>query len=134
MWVKRKAFYQNSLESSKHDKRALYKKINKLMGKEELELPHCNDELELSDQFKKFFTTKISTIRSTIEEEKQLSADRPVFDSRRPINCKLEFFNSISEADLLKLISDMPSKFCSLDPIPTWLLKLCLPELMPISQ
>lgn len=133
VWVKRRVFYQNSLEASKHDKRVLYKKINKLMGKEELELPVCKDELELAEQFMNFFTTKISTIRSGIQnDQKKLSADCPVFANSKHVTCKLEYFKSISESELLKLISDMPSKFCSLDPIPTWLLKLSLPELMPI--
>ena len=38
----------------------------------------------------------------------------------------------MSETDVIDVIKNMPDKFCSLDPIPTWLLKECLPELSPL--
>ena len=44
----------------------------------------------------------------------------------------MEYFSALPEDDVLKLIRDMPSKFCDLDHIPTWLLKRCLPELLPV--
>ena len=41
-------------------------------------------------------------------------------------------FNPASEEEIKKLVSRSSNKSCELDPIPTWLLKLCLPELLPI--
>ncbi|XP_072048691.1 uncharacterized protein [Amphiura filiformis] len=41
-------------------------------------------------------------------------------------------FHALAEDDVRKLISKMASKTCSLDPMPTWMLKLCLNELLPV--
>ena len=37
-----------------------------------------------------------------------------------------------TEDEVHKIIMNSPSKSCSLDPIPTWLLKCCINELLPI--
>ena len=44
---------------------------------------------------------------------------------------RFEGFTDISEADLAKLISKRNSKSCGLDPLPTKILKECLPQLSP---
>ena len=44
----------------------------------------------------------------------------------------LNVFEEITEEELCKIISSMPSKTCSLDPLPTSLTKLLLPELLPL--
>ena len=44
----------------------------------------------------------------------------------------LDYFSPLSEDDVIDLVKSMPNKFCSLDPIPTWLFKECLSELLPI--
>ena len=38
----------------------------------------------------------------------------------------------VSEEEIQKVIKSSPDKSCELDPIPTWLLKSCLPELRPL--
>ena len=40
-------------------------------------------------------------------------------------------FQNISVEDVKKMINSSPSKSCTLDPIPTWLLKQCLDEIAP---
>ena len=133
VWVKRRRFYQSSLEASKNDKKALFKKINRLMGTEELGLPRCTDDLDLAEQFKSYFTSKIDTIRSNIESEKQsIDHDTPTFELTENIGCCFNAFKAVTETELLEIVKSMPSKFCSLDPIPTWLFKECLPELLPL--
>ena len=37
-----------------------------------------------------------------------------------------------TEAELWNIIKLSPVKPCELDPLPTWLLKECIPELVPI--
>ena len=50
------------------------------------------------------------------------------------IFCGVSFeqFNVVSEADIRKIISSSPTKLCTLDPIPTWLLKQCQDQLAPV--
>ena len=45
-------------------------------------------------------------------------------------NCLVKF-NPASEEEIQKIIKKSPNKSCELDPVPTWLLKLCLHELLP---
>jgi hypothetical protein len=44
---------------------------------------------------------------------------------------KLVEFTPVSQDELEKVISKSQSKSCELGPIPTWLLKECLEELLP---
>ena len=41
-------------------------------------------------------------------------------------------FTPLDQGQIGKLIKDSPSKSCDLDPLPTWLLKLCMPELLSL--
>ena len=54
----------------------------------------------------------------------------PVVEYRNP-EVKLESFKSLSFQDAHDVIMQLSSASCKLDPIPTWLVKLCLPELLP---
>ena len=42
---------------------------------------------------------------------------------------RLSYFNKISSSELLTKIKSMSSSFCSLDPMPPWLLIECFNEL-----
>jgi hypothetical protein len=44
----------------------------------------------------------------------------------------LEEFTSVTEKEVKRITEHSPNKSCELDPIPTWLLKLCLQELLQI--
>ena len=135
VWVKKKAFYQKSLESSKDNSKALFKKINRLLGTEEACLPRGMDDGKLAEDFKEFFTDKISTIRSKIESDKDVlgcPGTQLHQNAEHSIGASFERFSMMSEEDIAKLIDSMSDKFCSLDCVPTWLLKKCLPELSPL--
>ena len=49
---------------------------------------------------------------------------------------KSEFteFDPVSDEELLNIIKSMPDKSCANDPIPTWLNKKCLPQLLNITS
>ena len=49
-----------------------------------------------------------------------------------PCPHKLTGFTLVTEKDVSDLISKSPTKSCALDPLPTWLLKKCTSELVPI--
>ena len=44
----------------------------------------------------------------------------------------LDSFTEVSEDDIRKIIHSSPTNSCALDPIPTWLLKKCEDELIPV--
>ena len=41
-------------------------------------------------------------------------------------------FTAVSHEHVRKILSASPTKSCTLDPIPTWLLKQCLDQLVPV--
>ena len=43
----------------------------------------------------------------------------------------MEEFHTVNEEDVRKIICKLPNKCCSLDVIPTWLLKQCMPTILP---
>lgn len=151
--IKRCIYNRKSLKSSSGDIKTLYKKLNRLLGNAVSDLPQHQDEAKLAESFKNFFGEKITDIRDTIEEEvKERRAKDPTEDAKdSPEETKdpsedsrqrgdanhrpyPEFtrFDPITEDDLRKLVSKMSNKFCSLDPIPAFVLKKCVDELTPI--
>ena len=126
---KRKNFYQKSLQSSKNDPRSLYKKIRRLQGNDISVFPSSVNDSKLAEEFKIYFSSKIDKIRDTILEEKASKNIENYDLDKKSLSCQFGEFNALTAEDLSKIVNSMSDKFCSLDPIPTWLLKRCLPEL-----
>lgn len=133
-FVKRCDHHKSSLKASSGDTKTLYKKLNKLLGNETQDLPRHIDPAKLSEEFKDFFSDKVSNIRDDIEKEgehtdlTQLEHE----DSLLPEDCSFSGFSMITDEELKDLVSKMSTKFCCLDPIPPFLLKDCVLELTPI--
>ena len=130
---KRKTFNSGNLDKVKNNKRKLFGLLNKLMGKEKSILPESNSDRELADDFSKYFSEKITNIRSIIEQEQTTHGVQTEDCSEcRFHGERLLQFELLNKDDLHKLISSMSNKFCCLDPIPTWLLHDCFEELSPV--
>jgi hypothetical protein len=76
------------------------------------------------DQFAAYFTNKVNLVR-----EGTASAPTPTIPMNA--NIKLDEFNLLTPADVVKLISAAPNKHCALDPAPTWLIKKCSLHVAP---
>ena len=72
-----------------------------------------------------YFEEKIVTLRSKIGKPKPIPEEQ-ISEG------KFTKFEPITQERLRKLIMNSPSKSCSLDPMPTWLLKEELESLLPI--
>ena len=133
---KQKAYYQPSLEFSKGNSRMLYKKINRLLGKDESQLPSHSNPQRLAEDFRDFFDSKIKRIRRSINEELlKFAEDEPTSPVAERMNLRtpsLSQLKPLSEEEVAEIIKKMSNKFSSLDHIPTWLFKTCLPELLRI--
>lgn len=136
-FVKKSRHHQQSLKSSSGDTKTLYKKLNKLLGKDSQDLPGHQDSKKLSEDFKDFFAEKVAGIRRGIEGEAQEiilgpDKDEETIDDTLDEDNRLDTFSVITADDLKDLVSKMSNKFCCLDPIPTFLLKDCVAQLTPI--
>ena len=81
--------------------------------------------------FSEFFIGKITSIRETLEAQQQAVPDAPPTSSREPCSVHMSTFTPASIEEVTKIVKRSASTTCSLDPIPTPLLKDCLDELAP---
>ena len=92
-------------------------------------LPTHDSVQQLTEQFADYFSDKIKSIRdqfcssilSTYSDDQDIS----------PCSI-LSSFRPATEKEVTLLLGKSASKSCELDPLPTWLLKNCLNELLPI--
>ena len=125
---------KEDLEDSRHDPKALQRKLNRLLGKSENILPDTWNTQKLSEDFADYFSGKVQKIRTTISEERNHSQQRQdkTRQDKEVERPALQKFEEISEATLKTIIKDMPDKTCDLDPLPTWLVKHCLDDFAPV--
>ena len=81
---------------------------------------------DLPNNFSSFFTEKVEKIRESLPcTESADYLDTPFS------GVILDDFNTVSESDVIKIISESASKSCELDSLPTPLLKECISDLIP---
>ena len=78
--------------------------------------------------FGEFFYKKIELIKAEIDK---VSVDPPHVDFRFPLE-KLESFSFLSEDEVRKIGMQSLNASSQVDPIPTWLVKICCDELTPV--
>ncbi len=100
------------------------------MGSGTPSLPSHDSPTELAQDFCDFFGTKIAKpIREDISVDSSVS---PLRDDSSFEGEHLAAFAPTTEQEVLRLLSKAPDKSCDLDPIPTWLVKQCAPQLAPL--
>ena len=128
----RRAFYTNKIEYHAGDQKALFKVFNKLMHRtNEQQLPAHDDLGKLTNRFGDFFYDKIENIHMNILSKKNANSAR-YLEETSCCTCAMSEFQAVTEEDVEKSIRKSPTKSCTLDPIPTWLLKDCLGPLLPV--
>jgi hypothetical protein len=90
--------------------------------------PSHDNSRKLAEDFGKYFCRKIELIKDNIEN---IVVVPPTVEYRLP-DVKLETFRPLSEEEVYNIIVKSSNATCSLDLIPTWLLKLCAHELTPV--
>ena len=130
---KRTTFHTEAIKEVWNNKRLLYTRLNHLLGKSQTVLPEDTPGQNLGNAFATFFSEKVIKIRNTIEDK--LSG---IFNNQLQVcsacHCVTKFssFRKISLSDLSKVFNVMNGKFCSLDPMPTWLLSSCYTEISTV--
>jgi exonuclease III len=101
----------------------LWHTLNDVMGRARKNSVNVNN-VTASD-LHEFFDKKIEAVRESTK-----NAPKPHFTSC-PSSSQLSKFNMITCEQILKSVAALPNKQCSLDPLPTWLLKQCIEYLAP---
>ena len=84
------------------------------------DLPPHDDPVVLANKFGEFFVKKIELIKDSISN---IQVNPPAV--------KLDSFSPLSVEDICNIISKSSHASCTLDSIPTWLVKSCLDVLAP---
>ena len=83
----------------------------------------------LPDKFNKFFQDKVEKIQSSFKSTASVGIDNTC---NVPTASQLANFSPATSDEIRKIIEGSPSKSCQLDPLPTFLLKSCLDDLLPV--
>jgi hypothetical protein len=133
------SYYSDKVQECDTDQKALFRVVDEILGRNNRQaLPPHTSLKEILDRFSQFFQTKINTIRRNLDTEAKDAPANPssVLPLTDPVPVgHLSTLQSFTTEEVRKLISKAPTKSCSLDPLPTWLLKkVVTPLLQPITD
>lgn len=135
LFESKQTYYSSNIIECGNDTKRLYKLTNTLMGKnQDAVLPVSECDTALSNKFSDFFLEKIQSIRENLQNANN-SASNPEHSLSADIKFTgqpLTEFSTASNEEIRKLLMTSPSKSCELDPMPTYILKLCLNEVLPV--
>ena len=123
--------YTTVVSENKGNQKVLFTTVNKLLHRSSGKvLPSSTSDINLAKQFADFFTNKVSAIHEGLSKSRVNLYCNP---SSAKVPCvslssTLSEFKPLLSGDVEEIIKSSPSKSCSLDPIPTTLLKdhLCV--------
>ena len=131
-------FYNSFVEKHRNNQRDLFRNSKQLLKQNSCgRLPYSQSDYALANDFGRFFVKKIADIRSKLcVQHRSTATDQHDQDyletSDVPLHQKFSAFDEVSEDYIRTLITTSPTKSCSLDPIPTYLVKNCLDVLLPV--
>jgi hypothetical protein len=129
----KKHYISSEIEKTTGDQKRLYKLCNKLLYRKQVSpLPSHSSDNKLAEHMSDYFENKIFTIRRDIELIKDsLNADPHRYDTPA-FKTPLTSFKPTSQDELKTIIMSSSTTTCNLDPVPSSLVKECLPTLLPI--
>ena len=120
------------IRESKGNSKAMFKIINScLHRKQQSPMPDHSDADMLANEFNTYFRNKILDIRTKLDSTNHDSPGDKFHESvfnGMPLNK----FSALPKEEIRKIVTEMSTKHCELDPLPTWLLKQCLNEFLPL--
>ena len=108
----------------------MYRTINSLLNKSSKTLPDSDSKHDLANKFLTFFIEKVENIRNDVSS-KDASASASLSEYDTVSQWSLSDFQPLESEDIANIIRQFPSKSCSLDTIPSWLVKRNLDILLP---
>ena len=128
--VSKSQYYSDLVAKNQDDSKKLWQTINKILHRTKSStIPDDTSDLSLANKFGSYFIEKIMKIRTTFT-----SNDFHISPPVEPV-AKFSSFNSVSCNDVRKILNLSPTKSCSLDPWPTFLVKECVDILInPLTQ
>ncbi len=124
------AYFKEKLATS--NTKDMYRTVHKLLNNDITKYPTASSMINLCNNFCHFFTDKIVKIRSELDCTFNVEFVTSKYqDSNIPSDIVLSQFDIVDDQEIHRIISGSPNKYCSLDPLPTWLLKANIHVLVP---
>ena len=133
--LRKSAYYNNEVNKCSGDQKKLYNLVNKLTkGPQETPLPDHQSKQELADEFGEFFKNKVDKIRISIDNvmaAEGISSQTCYENCDNPSSSKMNCFDPLTPKEVSSTIMKCSSKYCRLDPAPTYIIKDCIDILLP---
>ena len=129
--IKKVSFFNSEITENAGNQKELFGLFKRLINKSKgVIYPESLGDQELANEFSVFFHEKIQKINDTFPRKNDENESRfPTKESE----CTAIFnaFPKLDTEDVREYIQASPTKSCSLDPVPTFLLKKCLDTVLP---
>ncbi|XP_072025417.1 uncharacterized protein [Amphiura filiformis] len=124
-------FFKTKIASG--DDKDLFRTINTLLNNSNKQLPVYSSSDIMSEQFSNFFKSKTDKIRRDLDAVVMPNYDIDYkIEGDEQAGHRLNVFEPTSLEEVEKVLVKLPNKTCSIDPLPTWLLKQNLSLVVPI--
>jgi len=136
LFEEKKCFYSTKIEECGKDQRKLFKLTKNLMeSNSNVNLPHITSTELLADKFGNYVMRNATIISNKIISDIPNTTGDISMDADIMFNGNmLKMFRSTSEVKVKEIIIKSLNKSYDLDPLPTWLLKKCVDQLLrPLS-
>lgn len=126
-------FYRNRIGEAEGNVKRLYSVTSDLLGRSrDNPLPPHTSEVNLANDFLRYFNDKISKIRDELDNMDCQMSINDTFTNSRSCDHVFTEFQPLSENDITKIVKDSKSTTCELDILPTPKLKEHLSKLSPL--
>jgi len=120
------SYYHDKITQSGRDMKAIHGVMNDILQRtKELKLPTHTSSSALANDFASFFKCKIDKIRAQLPDV----MDSVVFPLP-PCTSSWTRFDPVTDEEIHRIIAKSPTKGCSLDPMPTWMVKGATDEIV----
>ena len=121
-------YFNERITECGNDSKAISKIIDDLLFRHKTtKLPEYSSAQDLANRFATFFKEKIDKIRDELPDCSDIDLNIP--QDKPPST--LSFLQTTTQEEVWKIICKSPSKSCTLDPIPTWIIRDAKNELLP---
>lgn len=126
---KERVYWSNRITANAGNARRLWSDLDDLMRRDNsnVYVPVTSEEAtHQADSFLQFFDKKVESIRAETSK-----TPKPVIDGAGVVSGTFQCFQHVTSAQITQLINCSHNKHCSLDPVPTNVLKKCVDLLAP---
>ena len=133
---KKISFYRNNINNSPNTSKALYRTVNKLIGKDIQQVfPPAESDTALANEFGEYYSSKVKNIRHNIESNTadNTTEDFSFIDNHSTVSfSSLDALDPTTDDEIREIIKERGVKCCFSDPLPAPLTKENLELLIPV--